>query len=86
VAADGVPPERVAALRRAFDLAIRDPDFVREAQLQSLEITPMGGEELTRIILGMLDAPPGVRAEVGKAIEIKSAEPATGSKPGAAAQ
>jgi hypothetical protein len=86
VAADGVPPERVAALRRAFDLAIRDPDFVREAQLQSLEITPMGGEELTRIILGMLDAPSGVRAEVGKAIEIKSAEPATGSKPGAAVQ
>jgi tripartite-type tricarboxylate transporter receptor subunit TctC len=83
VAAAGAPKDRVAALQRAFDLAMHDPDFIREAGLQALEIAPMGGEELARIILGMLDAPPDVRAKVAKAIEIKSAEPAKGVKPGA---
>jgi tripartite-type tricarboxylate transporter receptor subunit TctC len=86
VTAPGVPPDRVAALRRAFDLAMSDPDFVREAQLQALEISPMGAEELTRLVLGMLDAPPDVRAKVAQAIEIKSAEPAKGIKPGAAVE
>jgi tripartite-type tricarboxylate transporter receptor subunit TctC len=86
VAAEGVPAERVTALRHALDLAMRDPDFIREAQLQALEISPMGGEEVTRIILGMLDAPAQVRAKVAKAIEIKSAEPAKGIKPGAPAE
>jgi tripartite-type tricarboxylate transporter receptor subunit TctC len=86
VAAPNVPPERVAALRRAFDLAMRDPDFVREAELQALEISPMGGGELTRIIRGVLDAPPAIRAKVAKAIEIKSAGPAKGGKPGRAAE
>src|SRR5439155_9407574 len=34
----GVPPERVAALRRAFEAAIADPLFLEEAAKQSLEI------------------------------------------------
>jgi tripartite-type tricarboxylate transporter receptor subunit TctC len=81
-----VPPERVAALRQAFDAAMADPDFVREAQVQGLEISPTGGQELARIIADMLDTPPAVRAQIAKAIEIKSAEPAKGIKPGAAAE
>jgi tripartite-type tricarboxylate transporter receptor subunit TctC len=81
-----VPPDRVAALRRAFDAAMADPDFVREAQLQGLEISRTGGEELTRNIADMLDTPPAILAKIAKAIEIKSAEPAKGIKPGAAAE
>jgi tripartite-type tricarboxylate transporter receptor subunit TctC len=86
VAAPGVPMERVAALRRAFDLAMHDPDFVREAELQALEISPMSGEEVARLVLNMLDAPPDIRARAASAIEIKSAEPAKGVKPGAPAE
>jgi tripartite-type tricarboxylate transporter receptor subunit TctC len=81
-----VPPDRVAALRQAFDAAMADPDFLREAQLQGLEISPMGGEQLVKIIAGMLDTPPALLAKIAKAIEIKSAEPAKGIKPGAAAE
>jgi len=81
-----VPRDRVAALRRAFDAAMADPDFVREAQLQGLEISRTGGEELTRNIADMLDTPPAILAKIAKAIEIKSAEPAKGIKPGAAAE
>jgi tripartite-type tricarboxylate transporter receptor subunit TctC len=81
-----VPPDRVAALRQAFDAAMADPDFLREAQLQGLEISPMGGVQLVKIIAGMLDTPPALLAKIAKAIEIKSAEPAKGIKPGAAAE
>jgi tripartite-type tricarboxylate transporter receptor subunit TctC len=81
-----VPPERVAALRQAFDAAMADPDFLREAQVQGLEISPTGGQELARIIADMLDTPPAVRAQIAKAIEIKSLEPAKGIKPGAAVE
>jgi tripartite-type tricarboxylate transporter receptor subunit TctC len=86
VAAPDVPSERVAALRHAFDAALGDPGFVREAQLQGLEISPMGGEELAKIIIEMLDTPPAVLAKIAKAIEIKSAEAAKGVRPGAAAE
>jgi hypothetical protein len=34
----------------------------------------------------MLDTPPALLAKIAKAIEIKSAEPAKGIKPGAAAE
>jgi len=78
-----VPPERVATLRRAFDATMADADFIREAQLQGLEISPTGGQELAKIIADMLDTPPAVLAKIAKAIEIKSAEPAKGVRPGA---
>jgi tripartite-type tricarboxylate transporter receptor subunit TctC len=86
VAAAGVPSDRVAALRAAFDATLADPEFRREAERQGLEISPMGGEELAKIIADMLDTPPALLARIAKAIEIKALEPAKGAKPGAAAE
>ena len=63
-----------------------DADFVREAHQQGLDISPMGGEELAKLIVDMLHTPPTLRAKIAKAIEIKSAEAAKGLKPGAAAE
>ncbi|HEY4403999.1 MAG TPA: hypothetical protein VGN55_05030 [Xanthobacteraceae bacterium] len=82
----GVPPERVAALRAAFDAAMADPDFIREAQLMALEISATSGQDLEKIIADMLGTPPAVLAKIAKAIEIKAIEPAKGIKPGAAAE
>jgi tripartite-type tricarboxylate transporter receptor subunit TctC len=82
----GVPPDRVAALRAAFDAAMADPDFIREAQLMGLEISATSGQELEKIILDMLGTPPAVLAKIAKAIEIKAIEPAKGIKPDAAAE
>ena len=42
----GVPPARVAALRRAFDATMKDTDFLAEADKLKLEIEPMTGEVL----------------------------------------
>src|SRR5262245_57475113 len=41
----GVPAERVAALRHAFDLALKDPAVIQEAKTQRAEIQPMTGHE-----------------------------------------
>ena len=51
VAPPGVPRERIAALRAAFDATMRDPDFLAEAARQKLIINPVSGEK----IAGLLD-------------------------------
>jgi tripartite-type tricarboxylate transporter receptor subunit TctC len=51
VAPPDVPPERIAALRDAFDATMRDPDFLAEAARQKLIINPVSGEK----IAGLLD-------------------------------
>ncbi|MEA2660187.1 MAG: hypothetical protein QOF64_3007 [Candidatus Binatota bacterium] len=48
--APGVPADRVEALRRAFDATIKDPEYVAEMDKQRLEITPLRGEELQKLI------------------------------------
>jgi len=42
----GVPAERVAILREAFDATIKDADFLAEAKKRNLPINPMPGQEL----------------------------------------
>jgi tripartite-type tricarboxylate transporter receptor subunit TctC len=81
-----VPPERVAALRRAFDAAMADPLMREEARRENLDIGARSGEELQGLIAQMLDTPPAILAQVARAIQIKSAEPARGVRPGAAAE
>jgi tripartite-type tricarboxylate transporter receptor subunit TctC len=80
----GVPPERVAALRHAFDAAMSDPQLLEEARRENLDIGTRTGEELAGLVAEMLATPPATLAAVAQAIQIKSAEPAKGVKPGAA--
>lgn len=54
----GVPGERVAALRRAFDAAMKDKEFLAEADKLGLEIDPIGGEDLQAAVERILSAKP----------------------------
>jgi tripartite-type tricarboxylate transporter receptor subunit TctC len=45
-----VPADRVAALRRAFDAMVKDPDFLAEAVKLRVEIDPLPGLELQKIV------------------------------------
>ncbi len=65
----GVPAERVAALRDAFQQTIKDPQFIAEAAAQHLTIRPMTGEQLEKLIDSMISAPAGVRSRVKVALE-----------------
>ena len=50
IAPRAVPPERLAALRTAFDATMKDPEFRAEAARQRLAVTPMSGTEATDFI------------------------------------
>ena len=50
VAPPGVPADRLAALRKAFDDTMRDREFLAEAEKLSLEITPVSGEKIQTLI------------------------------------
>jgi hypothetical protein len=63
-----VPPERVAAFRRAFDATMKDPEFRAEAERQLMEITPMAGEELAQLVTDIVNAPGSVIEQVRRAV------------------
>jgi tripartite-type tricarboxylate transporter receptor subunit TctC len=81
----GAPAERVAALRRAFDLTLKDPLFIAEAEKERAEISPMTGEQLARLVKELIEAPGDIKARVKEALEPRTqdtSEHAGGAKRG----
>jgi hypothetical protein len=50
IASAAVPAERVRILRDAFNAAVRDPQFLGEAQNLRLPVSPKTGEEARQIV------------------------------------
>jgi tripartite-type tricarboxylate transporter receptor subunit TctC len=46
-----VPEERAAALQEAFDLVMRDPEFLAEAERVNLEIMPISSAEMRELLV-----------------------------------
>jgi tripartite-type tricarboxylate transporter receptor subunit TctC len=69
----GVPPDRLAALRHAFDETMKDPDFLAEAARLRLGVNPMDGEELQKLIVQVSNLSPALLEKV------RAAYPATGA-------
>jgi tripartite-type tricarboxylate transporter receptor subunit TctC len=46
----GIPADRKAALRKAFDDTMKDPDFVAEAKRLTLEVSPMTGAGIDEVL------------------------------------
>ena len=53
----GVPADRVALLRRAFDDTLKDPAFLADADKMRLEIDPLTGEQVQDIVNRVLGTP-----------------------------
>jgi tripartite-type tricarboxylate transporter receptor subunit TctC len=60
----GVPPDRVKALRAAFDATMKDPEFLAEANAQNVEVDPVGGEQINTLLDHVYSAPPELRAHI----------------------
>lgn len=56
-AAPNVPPERVRALRDAFEATIRDPAFIEAASAARVEINPIPGTTLQATVAKVLATP-----------------------------
>jgi tripartite-type tricarboxylate transporter receptor subunit TctC len=65
----GVPADRVAALRRAFEATVRDAEFIATAKKESMEIRPQTADVLNQVILGLLNAPQDVRDRMKVVLE-----------------
>jgi len=68
----GVPPERVAALRKAFMDALRDPELRAEGERIGLDLDPISGEELQKIAEKIYATPPDVVAQAKQAVIYKA--------------
>ena len=56
----GVPADRVAALRAAFDAAVTSKEFTAEAKKRRLEINPVSGIEVQQVVNQILATPASV--------------------------
>jgi tripartite-type tricarboxylate transporter receptor subunit TctC len=57
LAPPGVPADRVEALRKAFMETMRDPEFLAEAEKSQLEITPVPGAEVEKLVQDLYQTP-----------------------------
>ncbi len=70
LAPPGTPLERVAALRKAFSAAMRDPGFIAEAQRQNIEIKEVFGERVAEVIARAYAMPPEVIKAANEAMSL----------------
>jgi hypothetical protein len=60
LAPPGIPDERAAALRKAFLDTLADKEFLADTDKAQLEINPVGGAEIQRLVTEIYQAPPTV--------------------------
>ena len=59
-----LPVERKAALRTAFERTMADPEFLAEARQRGLEVNPVSGAEIDRLVDELYRTAPDIVAEV----------------------
>jgi tripartite-type tricarboxylate transporter receptor subunit TctC len=69
----GLPEDRKEALRKAFDATMKDPEFLKEAKTMALEIAPVSGAEIEKLIADLYATPKEV---IDQARVVMGAEPA----------
>jgi hypothetical protein len=51
------PPERIAALRSAFDQLVKDPEFIAQAERAGAELDPVPGVEIQKVSAAIVATP-----------------------------
>jgi tripartite-type tricarboxylate transporter receptor subunit TctC len=65
----GVPADRVKALRAAFDATMKDPGFLKDAAKMKVEVDPVGGEEMQKIVAKVLATPKHLAMKTKEIVE-----------------
>lgn len=63
-----VPQERIAALQTAFMSSMQDPELVKELKAKGLDVGPISGPDLQKIVSAVYDAPPEVLSKLRVAL------------------
>jgi tripartite-type tricarboxylate transporter receptor subunit TctC len=69
MAPPGVPHDRMAMLRKAFDAMLKDPDFLAEMRERKMELDPLTGDQVQALITKTLATSPGA---VKRAVEARN--------------
>ena len=64
----GVPEERLEALRTAFDKAMADPNFIADAKRGGIDISPLGGKAIAKLVDEVITTPEAVVERLGQTI------------------
>jgi tripartite-type tricarboxylate transporter receptor subunit TctC len=67
MAPPGVPPERMAQLRAAFDAVVKDAPFLREAAAMGFEVMPQSGAEIAARVAAAMATPKAIVDEAQRA-------------------
>jgi tripartite-type tricarboxylate transporter receptor subunit TctC len=62
----GVPADRAAAMRQAFEATMKDKDFLREAEKLNVEIDPVSADDLVALTERLYQTPPSVVENMAK--------------------
>jgi tripartite-type tricarboxylate transporter receptor subunit TctC len=65
----GVPADRVAILRKAFMDTMKDPEFMAEAEKGQIEITPVSGEAIQKLVADVYATPAAVAEKAAAALK-----------------
>jgi tripartite-type tricarboxylate transporter receptor subunit TctC len=60
----GVPADRVKVLRAAFDAAVKDPELLKDAKSQRMEIDPVTGAAINALLDRVYAAPSALAAKL----------------------
>ena len=68
-AAPGVPADRVAALREAFMATMKDPEFLKEAATNDIDVEPVVGETMRKVAEELNAAPKAIKDRARPLVE-----------------
>jgi tripartite-type tricarboxylate transporter receptor subunit TctC len=63
----GVPADRLNALRAAFDATMKDPEYLAEAKKSRIDVNPVSGAEIDKLLAELYATPKNVIAKAGAA-------------------
>jgi tripartite-type tricarboxylate transporter receptor subunit TctC len=68
MAPPGIPPERADILRDAFMSTMKDPQFLADAEKAKLEITPVSGADIEKLVKEVYGTPKETTAKAAAMI------------------
>jgi tripartite-type tricarboxylate transporter receptor subunit TctC len=72
VTSPGVPAERVALLRKAFDEMMKDPAYLDDSNKAALDVTPVAGAKIQNMVADLVHTPADIVTRAKLAMEPKN--------------
>jgi tripartite-type tricarboxylate transporter receptor subunit TctC len=68
IAPPEIPADRLDEMRKAFDATMKDPELLAEAEKMNIDVHPLSGAEVEKLVARMFETPPDTVERVKKAL------------------